>query len=318
MPSEKTSPCFVGIDVSKDTLDVFIRPLEKSLKVDNKAFGPLVKKLKKLNPELIVLEATGGYEIGVLEALSQAGLKVYREHPLKVYHHAKGRGKLAKTDRLDASTLAHYAECFVKDITIRDLPSQEHRQLQQLVARRKQLVDQRTMEINREKHPALFLAIKASCRSVIELLDAQIQQLEEMIQGLVQANQDWQRKKELLQSIAGVGETTATLLLVSLPELGQVNRKVIAALAGVAPYRYESGTFKGQQHIRGGRKDVRTGLYMATLVAKRYNPELKAFYEKLLAQGKKKKVALVACMHKLLRMLNAMLAKNEPYHSANT
>lgn len=318
MPSEKTSPCFVGIDVSKDTLDVFIRPLEKSLKVDNKAFGPLVKKLKKLNPELIVLEATGGYEIGVLEALSQAGLKVYREHPLKVYHHAKGRGKLAKTDRLDASTLAHYAECFVKDITIRDLPSQEHRQLQQLVARRKQLVDQRTMEINREKHPALFLAIKASCRSVIELLDAQIQQLEEMIQGLVQANQDWQRKKELLQSIAGVGETTATLLLVSLPELGQVNRKVIAALAGVAPYRYESGTFKGQQHIRGGRKDVRTGLYMATLVAKRYNPELKAFYEKLLTQGKKKKVALVACMHKLLRMLNAMLAKNEPYHSANT
>ncbi len=119
MPSEKTSPYFVGIDVSKDTLDVFIRPLQTSWKVDNKAFGPLVKKLKKLEPELIVLEATGGYEIGVLEALSQAGLRVYREHPLKVYHHAKGRGKLAKTDRLDASTLAHYAECFAKDIVLR-------------------------------------------------------------------------------------------------------------------------------------------------------------------------------------------------------
>ena len=318
MPSEKAIPCFVGIDVSKDTLDVYIRPFQKSLKVDNKAFGPLVKKLQKLNPELIVLEATGGYEIGVLEALHQAGLKVYREHPLKVYHHAKGRGKLAKTDRLDASTLAHYAECFAKDITLRDLPSQEHRQLQQLVARRKQLVDQRTMEINREKHPALFSAIKASCRAVIELLDAQIQQLEEMIQSLVQANQDWQRKKELLQSVAGIGETTATLLLVNLPELGRVNRKVVAALAGVAPYRCESGTLKGQQHIRGGRKEVRSGLYMATLVATRYNPELKAFYERLLAQGKRKKVALVACMHKLLRMLNALLAKNEPYCSMST
>lgn len=168
------------------------------------------------------------------------------------------------------------------------------------------------------KRAYLFSAIKASCRAVIELLGAQIQQLEEMIQGLVQTNQDWQRKKELLQSIAGVGESTATLLLVDLPELGQVNRKVIAALAGVAPYRYESGIFKGQQHIRGGRKEVRSGLYMATMVAKRHNPVLKAFYEKLLAQGKRKKVALVACMHKLLRMLNAMLAKNEPYCSANT
>jgi transposase len=318
MPSEETRLCFVGIDVSKDTLDVYIRPTQQTLKIENKTFGPLVKKLKKLKPELIVLEATGGYEIGVLEALSQAGLKVYREHPLKVYHHAKGRGILAKTDRLDAGTLAHYAECFVKDITLRDLPSQEQRELQQLVARRKQLVEQRTMEMNREKHPALCLAIKTSCRTVIDVLESQIQQLEQHIQSLVEANENWQRKKELLQSVAGVGEATATLLLVNLPELGQVSRKVIAALVGVAPYRYESGTFKGQQHIRGGRKEVRTGLYMATMVAKKYNPELKAFYEKLLAQGKKKKVALVACMHKLLRMLNAILAKNEPYHSTIT
>jgi transposase len=313
MCPEKAMPCFVGIDVSKDTLDVFARPSMKSWKADNRDFQPLVQKLKRLNPELIVLEATGGYEIGVLTALKKAGLSVHREHPLKVYHHAKGRGKLAKTDRLDASTLAHYAECFASEITVRDLPSPEHQALQQLVARRKQLVEWRTSEINRKQHPAMSRNIQTSCHHLIDVLNEQIALVEASIQEMVQANDEWQRRKEILQSVAGVGETVSTLLLVNLPELGRVNRKVIAALAGVAPYRCESGTFKGQQHIRGGRKDVRAGLFMAALVAKKYNPEIKALYERLLAQGKRKKVALVACMHKLLRMLNAMLAQNKPY-----
>jgi transposase len=318
MSEEKATRCFVGIDVSKDTLDIHARPSQESWKVENRDFEPLIARLKALNPELIVLEATGGYETNLLLALSEAGLTVHREHPLKVYHHAKGRGKLAKTDRLDASTLAHYAECFVDEIRLQALPDENQRKLQQLIARRKQLVELRTGEINRRQHPAIFSEVYSSCTLLIDTLNTQIQELEKTIQQMIQADEEWQRKQEILQSVAGIGETISSLLLVNLPELGSVNRKVIAALAGVAPYRYESGTFKGQQHIRGGRKDVRSALFMAALVAKKYNPEIKALYERLLNQGKRKKVALVACMHKLLRMLNAMLAKNELYGAHNT
>lgn len=313
MQSEKTSRCFVGIDVSKDTLDIYARPSQKSWKEKNQEFQPLIKKLKKLNPELIILEATGGYEIAVMEALSQAGLKVHREHPLKIYHHAKGRGKLAKTDRLDASTLAHYAECFCGELIQQNLPTQEQRKLQQLITRRKQLVEFKAAESNRKQHPAMFPEIQENCTKVIESLNTQIKELEVSIQSIMQANESWKRKQEILQSMPGIGETLACLLLVNLPELGSVNRKAIAALAGVAPYHYESGTFKGQQHIRGGRKDVRTGLFIAALVAKKHNPEIRAFYDRLIKDGKKKKVALVACMHKLLRMLNAMIAKDTLY-----
>jgi transposase len=313
MSEGKATRCFVGIDVSKDTLDIHARPSLESWKVENRDFEALITRLQALNPELIVLEATGGYETNLVLALTEAGLPVHREHPLKVHHHAKGRGKLAKTDRLDASTLAHYAECFASEITLRPLPPDNQRKLQQFIARRKQLVELRTAEINREQHPAIFPEIESSCTQLIEALNKQIKELESMIQQLIQEDEKWQRKQEILQSVAGIGETISSLLLVNLPELGSVNRKVIAALAGVAPYRYESGTFKGQQHIRGGRKNVRSALFMAALVAKKYNPEIKALYERLLKQGKRKKVALVACMHKLLRMLNAMLAKDELY-----
>ena len=313
MSEGKATRCFVGIDVSKDTLDIHARPSQESWRVENRDFEPLLARLKALRPELIVLEATGGYETNLVLALTEAGLPVHREHPLKVHHHAKGRGKLAKTDRLDASTLAHYAECFVNEITPRPLPPENQRKLQQLTTRRKQLVELRTAEINRKQHPALFPEIENSCVQLIEALNKQIKELESMIQQLIQEDEKWQRKQKILQSVAGIGETISSLLLVNLPELGSVNRKVVAALAGVAPYRYESGTFKGQQHIRGGRKEVRSALFMAALVAKKYNPEIKAFYERLLKQGKRKKVALVACMHKLLRMLNAMLAKDELY-----
>jgi transposase len=318
MSEEKATRCFVGIDVSKDTLDIHARPSQESWRVENRDFEPLVARLTALNPELIVLEATGGYETSLVLALSEAGLPVHREHPLKVHHHAKGRGKLAKTDRLDASTLAHYAECFASEITPRPLPTENQRKLQQLTTRRKQLVELRTAEINRRQHPALLPEVENSCAQLIEALNKQIQELEKTIRQMIQADEKWRRKQDILQSIAGIGETVSSLLLVNLPELGSVNRKVIAALAGVAPYRYESGTFKGQQHIRGGRKEVRSALFMAALVAKKYNPEIQTLYERLLKQGKRKKVALVACMHKLLRMLNAMLAKNELYGAHKT
>jgi transposase len=313
MQAEMTSRCFVGIDVSKDTLDLYARPSQKSWKVENQDFKPLVKQLQKLNPELIVLEATGGYELAVLEALNKAGLKVCREHPLKIYHHAKGRGKLAKTDRLDASTLAHYAECFASELTQREFPSESQRKLQQLIARRKQLVELKTAETNRKQHPAILPEIQESCAQVIAVLETQIKALDTSIREMTQADETWKRKKEILQSMTGIGETLASLLLGYLPELGKVSRKAIAALAGVAPYHYESGQFKGQQHIRGGRDEVRSGLFIAALAAKKHNPEIQEFYERLIRRGKKKKVALVACMHKMLRMLNAMIAKDSLY-----
>lgn len=315
---EKASQCFVGIDVSKDTLDIHARPSHKSWKVENHDFETLINELRELSPTLIVLEATGGYEIAVLEAMRDAGLNVCREHPLKIYHHARGRGKLAKTDRLDAATLAHYAECFANEIILRPIPTDSQRKLQQLVTRRKQLVELRTSEITRKQHPAIFPEVQESCTQVINVLNEQIKKLESQIEALTQADENWKRKQEILQSMPGIGKTLSSLLLVSLPELGTVNRKVIAALAGVAPYRYESGLFKGQQHIRGGRGDVRAGLFMAALVAKKFNPEIQVFYERLIAQGKKKKVALVACMHKMLRMLNTMLAKNVCYGEQKT
>jgi transposase len=315
MQAEKTSACFVGIDVSKKTLDLYARPSQESWKTENKDFGSLLEKLQQLKPELIVLEATGGYETGVWKALNQAGFNVCREHPLKIYHHAKGRGKLAKTDRLDASTLAHYAECFANDLIQREFPSEAQQKLQQLIARRKQLVEFKTAETNRKQHPAIRPEIQESCSQVIAILDTQIKTLDGSIRELLEADAAWQRKKEILQSMPGIGETLASLLLGYLPELGKVNRKAIAALVGVAPYHHESGQFKGQQHTRGGRPEVREGLFIAALVAKKYNPEIQKFYERLIQQGKKKKVALVACMHKLLRMLNAMIAQDSLYNS---
>lgn len=313
MQAEKTSACFVGIDVSKKTLDLYARPSQESWKAENKDFGPLLDKLQQLKPELIVLEATGGYETGVWKALNQAGFNVCREHPLKIYHHAKGRGRLAKTDRLDASTLAHYAECFANEMVQREFPSEAQQKLQQLVARRKQLVEFKTAETNRKQHPAILPEVQESCIQVIATLDEQIKLVDVSIRKLVEADEAWQRKKEILQSMPGIGETLASLLLGYLPELGTINRKAIAALVGVAPYHHESGQFKGQQHIHGGRPEVREGLFVAALVAKKHNPEIQKFYEHLIKQGKKKKVALVACMHKMLRMLNAMLAKDALY-----
>lgn len=309
------SNCFVGIDVSKNTLDVWIRPINQHWKVSNKNFKSLIQRLLPYNPKLIVLEATGGYEIEVLDALRTAGFRVCREHPYKVHHHAKARGQLAKTDRVDAEILAHYGECFDSELQTETFSTPVSQELKQLVSRRRQLVSLRASEKNRVKAPAISETVQESCNALIQALTEQIQQIEAEIKRLLNNDRAWEQKRKILQSMAGVGDTTTMILLTNLPELGQVNRKAIAALVGVAPFRKESGQYRGQQHIRGGRYEIRSALYMATLTARRYNPEIKAYYEHLRKQGKKPKVALVACMHKLLRMLNAMMAKGELYQS---
>src|SRR3972149_2001786 len=269
MNEPKVKGCFVGIDVSKNTLDIFVRPSgECWTQSNNGNFDELCEKLKPLNPTLIVLEPTGGDELGVLNALIKFGFRVSREHAFKIHHHAKGRG---------------------------------------------QLVSMRAAEKNRLEKAGLSERLRVSCERKIRVISEEIEGIEEQIREIIQNNEEWRRKQMILETAFGVGSKVSSVLLANLPELGHVNRKQIAALVGVAPFQNQSGRFKGQQRIRGGRSGVRGILYMAALSAKKHDPRIKAFYERLVEKGKRKKVALVACMHKLLRILNAMLSKGGCY-----
>lgn len=308
----KESDCFVGIDVSKETLDLHLLPQGKSWKVPNGEFEALCEKLKPYRPRLIVLEPTGGYELGVMRAFRQAGLPVKRAHALHIHHHTKGSGQWAKTDGLDARAIADYAKVYAEKLQPIEL-SEELLELQQLSNRRQQLIQMQTAERNREQGPAMSQQLQASCQRVLEVLKEEISEMEEQLRARIESQTALQEKKRLLMSMSGVGEIVAHRLLAALPELGQVNRKTIAALAGVCPYERASGNWKGESHIWGGRSEVRSALYMATLSAIKHNSSIKPFYEKLRQQGKKFKVAMVACMHKILRMLNAMLAKGESF-----
>ncbi len=305
--------CFVGIDVSKDKLDVFIRPSGQRWTQPSKDVKGLCERLRPLNPTLVVLEPTGGYEVEVLNALIKEGFRVSREHAFRIHHHAKGSGQMAKADHLDASMISHYAECYAGEIKPMTEPSEDQMILQQLSTRRRQLVEMRAAERNRLAVPNLSERVRISCEKIVAVLSQEIEEIEEQIEEIIQSSQEWREKQALLESAAGVGSKVSSSLLAYLPELGGVSRKKIAALVGVAPFQYQSGKFKGQSKIRGGRSEVRSVLYMAVLSAKRHNPRIKEFYERLLARGKKKKVALVACMHKLLRILNAMMLKREVY-----
>ncbi len=305
--------CFVGIDVSKDKLDICIRPSGKSWTQANGDFDELCDKLEVIDPELIVLEPTGGCELGVLNALIRRGLRVSREHAYKIHHHGRASGQLAKSDKLDASVIAHYAECYSVKIEPMREPLEEQEFLHQLTSRRKQLVVMRGSEKARLGQPGVFEGIRKSCEKIIRLLSEEIEELERRIRGAIGENKEWRENQEILESAIGIGEKTSSVLLANLPELGRINHKKIAALVGVAPFQNESGRFKGQQKIRGGRSEVRAALYMPALSAIRHDPRIRALYERLLEKGKKKKVAITACMHKLLRMLNAMLSKRQCY-----
>lgn len=299
------SHVFVGVDVSKDRLDVATTPEPSSWSVPNDESGieDLVKRLAPLHPERVVLEATGGYEMPAVGALGGAGLPVVAVNPRQTRAFAKAAGLLAKTDRIDAMVLARFAEAIKPEI--RPLPDAAAQELGALIARRRQVVQMLTAEKNRRQIAPKRLR-KDLDRHVAWLEEA-LRRLDDELQKTIRNTPAWREKDDLLQSVAGVGPKTSAVLIAELPELGRLNRHEIAKLAGVAPMNRDSGRYRGERHIQGGRARVRSALYMAALTAVRFNPVLAAFYRRLRADGKKFKVAITACMRKLLVRLNAML-----------
>lgn len=312
---EKTmsEPLFIGIDVAKDTFYVASCPATINLSMPNSTPGirQLLKSLQSHHIALVVLEATGGYERPIVAELLQADLKVVVASPRQVRDFARGIGEFAKTDPINARVLARFAQ--VVQPKPKPQFSPETDELADLVRRRSQLVDLRTQELNRSqtiRHPR----VRKSVRKMIKTLDYQIAELDELIQQHIKADDDFRQKDKILQSTPGVGPQTSAILLSQLPELGQLNRQQIAALVGVAPYDFRSGRFTGQSHIRGGRKDIRSVLYMAVLSAMRFNPVVHRFANRLLAKGKLFKVVATACIRKLLIILNTMIRNKTLWH----
>jgi transposase len=298
-------PYFVGIDVAKARLDIAVRPTGQRWQVDytEKGVQELVKQIAKLHPTLVLLEATGGLELPMVASLATASLPVVVVNPRQVRDFARATGKLAKTDSLDAMVLAHFAEV-IRPLP-RSLPDEETQSLTALVTRRNQVIGMLVAEKNR------LHTSRPQVRQRIQLhIDWLEKELEEVDQGLKETLHNspvWREKENLLRTVPGVGPQLAVSILAYLPELGTLDRKRIAALVGVAPFNRDSGTLRGKRTVWGGRSHIRAALYMGALVASRHNPVISTFYQRLLASGKAKKVALTACMRKLLVILNAML-----------
>jgi transposase len=303
---------FVGIDVAKSSLAVFVDSTGEHLECLNqtKDLRKLARQLKKLDPTLIVMEATGGYETPAAEIFSEFGLPFAVVFPKRVRQFALGLGIIAKTDDIDAQTIAYYGR--VADIQAKALPSDELRSLNALTTRRTQLIEMRIAEQNRldVSHSSMQKNIKKH----LCWLESQIESIETEIDASIKDNQALQEKDDLLQSVPGVGKVLSSTLLTQLPELGILSNKEISALVGVAPFPRESGTWKGKRFCQGGRNSVRKVLYMATISASRFNPVIKRFYEQLLERGKLKKVALIACSRKLMTILNAMVRNNSNWN----
>jgi transposase len=309
-----STPCFVGIDVSKDHLDVHVHPLGQAFRLANDPDGiaDLVQRLLALAPQGVVAEATGRLEAPLAAACAQAGLPLSLVNPRQARDFAKGLGRLAKTDRVDAAALARFAEAVAPPP--RPLPDAAAQAFAALVTRRRQLLDMRTAERNRLATAAE--AVRPDIRKHIAWLERRLARLDDELAAAVQASPLWRAKEDLLRGVTGIGPTVARTLLAALPELGTLGRKQIASLVGLAPRARDSGRFRGQRHIGGGRAEVRSVLYMASLSAARYNPVLRPFYQRLRAAGKLAKVALVAVARKLLTILNAMLRDNRPWQPA--
>lgn len=311
-------PLYVGVDVAKETLEVALGPsgAVQSFANDTEGHDALVAVLKKHTVALIVLEATGGYERGLALALQEAGLPLAIVNPRQARDFARALGYLAKTDRIDARALAELAGVLDRhpdrEKLVKLLPDAEQRQLQALMARRRQLVSMLGSERNR-----LATSHKVARRSIQAIIKALKRQLED-IEGELARHIAYQHAElaALLSSVTGVGKTTVATLIADVPELGQLSRREISALIGVAPLARDSGLFRGKRTTFGGRAQVRCTLYMATLVATRHNPIIKRFYDRLVAAGKAKKVAIVACMRKLLTILNAMVKSGKPWNES--
>lgn len=302
---------FVGIDVSKHYLDIAIRPTGEIYQTDNNDEGitQIVDLLKKISPILIVMEATGGYETAIASGLGIAGLPVAIVNPRQARDFAKSLGRLAKTDRIDASILAHFGEATRPKPRI--LPDEQTVLLQSLLVRRRQLINMLIAEKNR--YGTTHVSQKSRVWQHIEWLERELEVLDKELQEQLQQSPIWREKDQLLRSVPGVGSVTVMTVLAELPELGQINRKKIAALVGVAPFNCDSGKMHGKRAIWGGRAAVRNILYMATLSATRHNVVIRSHYHHLLDEGKPKKVALVACMRKLLTILNAIIRTMMPW-----
>ena len=309
-----SSEAYAGVDVSKDRLDVAVLGERQEIQVENSREGiaRLVEQMQELQPELIVVEATGGYQRAVVEALFWAGLAVAVVNPSRVRQFARACGLLAKTDKLDAQVLA----VFGQKVQPRryESKSEAEQQLSALLVRRRQLDEMLKAEQNRLR--TISQSLKGSMERSIAFLKEEKKLLNTQIQQYMAEQAAWQEQQQILKSAPGVGKVTTATLLAELPELGKMDRKKIAALVGVAPMNSDSGKKRGYRKTKGGRGDVRSVLYMATLVATRRNPLIRAQYQQLLKRGKLKKVALIACMRKFLTILNAMMRDRRPFCSA--
>ena len=305
----------VGIDVSKDRLDVAVRPSGEVFAVERNAAGleQLTIRLRELEPRVIALEATGGFETIAAAALAAASLPVVVVNPAQIRAFAKAIGQRAKTDPIDAATIAHFAEATKPEP--RSLPDEATRLLGDLVARRRQIIEMIGAERQREQRVTVP-HLRRSITRLLRALEKELASLTTDIDDAVRGSPAWREKENLLSSVPGIGPVISSTLIAELPELGQLGRREIAALAGLAPFTRQSGRWRGKSFVGGGRTAVRTALFMGALVAKRHNPVLKAFFDRLLAAGKPKMVALIAVARKLLTILNAIIRDSRPWQTA--
>ena len=305
-------PIFAGIDVAKDRLDLALRPsgTVRTVAYDPAGISDLVSELQSLEPSAVVLESTGGLELPLAGALAAASLPVVVVNPRQVRDFAKATGRLAKTDVLDAQVIAHFAEAVRP--AIRPLPDSDTQELHSLNARRTQVVEMLVAEKNRLGRAGQ--AVRPRIRAHIEWLEQELKDLDRGLRDMLRRSPVWREQDDLLRSVPGVGPQLSVALLADLPELGTLGRRQIAALVGVAPMNRDSGTMRGRRTVSGGRGRVRAVLYMGALVASQHNPVIRSFYQRLLSAGKPKKLALTACMRKLLTILNSMVKSGQRWN----
>jgi len=305
----------IGIDVGKFSFDVYILELDSHFQTDNspEAINRLISKLARYKLTRIVVEATGGYERAFVEAAAERGLPVVIVQPKRIRDFAKAQGILAKTDKLDSKVIAEFAATMKPPV--RKLQTSEIRHIRDLLARRRQLMDSRTQELNRVQRATKY-SLERSHRRVIKLLEAEVEWIDKQIEKHVHQVIEWKRTAEIVLSAPGIGPVVTYTLLGELPELGNLSNKKISALVGLAPFAKDSGKFMGKRRIKGGRAPIRTALYMAMLSAIQHNPIMQAFYKKLVAKGKHKKLAIAACMRRMICILNAMVRDNQQWKTA--
>jgi transposase len=314
--TKQLSAVNVGVDVGKSQLDLYLLERDGALTIpnDEQAIASVIRRLSRYRIERIVIEATGRLEQPFVRAALAAGLPVVVVSPLKIRRFADAIGQLAKTDEIDARLIARFAAA-VKPLA-RPASDANAQAIKDLVVRRRQLVSLRTMEKNRRQ--VMPQELKAGIDRIIKTLDRELKRLEQLIDDAVDQHAPSRHKRELLTSMPGIGNSVAATLIGDLPELGSLNRRQIASLTGVAPFNRDSGKLRGKRRIRGGRAQSRTALFLSAMVATRFNPDIKRFYERLLSAGKHKKIALTACIRKIVTALNAMLRDSSPWQPAMT